>query len=65
MRGAIFSPFNMASPAMPVGSSPEPSTGSGRLRTGHIRSIGTLIERGTVATVTLRRQPGTAIGSET
>src|SRR5688500_7438626 len=45
--------------------SPEPSTGSGWLRTGHIRSIGTLIERGTVATVTSGRQPRTAIGSET
>jgi len=35
----------MVSPAMPVGSSPEPSTGSGWLLTGHIRSIGTLFAR--------------------
>ena len=39
------SPSHVVPPAMPMDSSPEPSTGSGWLLTGHIRSIGTQYAR--------------------
>lgn len=47
LRGEDFpSPLQfVVPPAMPVDSSPEPSTGSGWLLTGHIRSIGTQFAR--------------------